>query len=170
MRKNLLSIIVIALCAINVIFSAVLVFAVVPASMKTNQLVTQAASIIDLELEDSEEKAAKVKVQDIATYNIGDDLTINLKRSEDDNKLHYARLNVSLSLNTKSKDYESLNPTIETNEGVIKEFVTDTFSDYTADGVLSNKEEIKEKVLTQLKDYFKSDFIINVSFSNLVVQ
>ena len=94
MRKNLLSIIVIALCAINVIFSAVLVFAVVPASMKTNQLVTQVASIIDLELEDSEEKAAKVKVQDIATYNIGDDLTINLKRSEDDNKLHYARLNV----------------------------------------------------------------------------
>ena len=55
MRKNLLSIIVIALCAINVIFSAVLVFAVVPASMKTNQLVTQVASIIDLELEDSED-------------------------------------------------------------------------------------------------------------------
>lgn len=170
MRKNLLSIIVIALCAINVIFSAVLVFAVVPASMKTNKLVTQVASIIDLELENSEEKASKVRVQDIATYNIEGDLTINLKRSEDDNKLHYARLNVSLSLNTKSKDYESLNPTIETNEGVIKEFVTDTFSDYTADGVLANKEEIKEKVLTQLKDYFKSDFIINVSFSNLVVQ
>ena len=168
MRKNLLSIIVIALCVVNVIFSGVLVFAVVPTSMKTNKLMSQVASIVDLELESPDKP--NIKVEDIATYNIEEDLTINLKSGEGDNKLHYARLGVSLSLDTTSKDYEALNPTIETNEGVIKEIVSNTFSNYTADGVLTNKEKIKEEVLSELKKYFKSDFIINVSFSNLIVK
>ena len=170
MRKNLLSIIVIALCVVNVIFSGVLVFAVVPTSMKTNKLMSQVASIVDLELESPEKKRSNIKVEDIATYNIEEDLTINLKSGEGDNKLHYARLGVTLSLDTTSKDYEALNPTIETNESVIKEIVTNSFSNYTADGVLANKEKIKEEVLNELKKYFKSDFIINVSFSNLVVK
>ncbi|ROR30774.1 flagellar FliL protein [Mobilisporobacter senegalensis] len=170
MRKNLLSIIVIALCVINVIFSAVLVFAVVPTSNKTNKLIAQVASIIDLELESPDGESSNVSVQDIAIHNIEDELTITLKGNEGDTKSHYALLKVSLSLDTTSKDYETLSPTIATNESVIKEIINNVFSNYTASEVVANKEQIKEEVLTQLRDYFKSNFIINVSFSNMLVQ
>lgn len=170
MKKNLMSIIVIALCAINVIFSAVLVFVVVPTSNKTNKLITQVASIIDLELESPEGEAANVRVEDISIHNIEDELTITLKGNEGDTKSHFALLSVSLSLDTTNKDYETLSPTIATNESIIKEIVNNVISNYTANEVLTNKEEIKEEVLAQLRDYFKSNFIINVSFSNLIVQ
>lgn len=170
MKKNLLSVIVIALCAINVIFSAVLVFAVVPTANKTNKLMTQVASIIDLELESPDGEKSNISVEDISIHNIEDELTINLKGNEGDTKSHFALLSLSLSLDTTSEDYEALSPTIETNESVIKEIVTNVFSKYTVNEVLSNKEGIKEEVLIELREYFQSNFIINVSFSNLIVQ
>lgn len=168
MKKNLFTIIVIALLIVNVILSALLVFVVVPTTNKTNHLITQVASIIDLELES--QTAQEIRVEDIDVYNIEKQLTLTLKSSEGDTKPHYAAFNISLSLDKTSGDFETLSPTVATNESVIKEIVMNCFSTYTKDEVFSNIDNIKEEVIKQLRDYFKSDFIINVSFSNLVVQ
>lgn len=170
MKKNLLSIIIIALCVINTIFLAVIVFSVVPTSNKTNQLMTQVASIIDLELESPYGEESNISVEDIFVHNIEKQLTVNLKSEEGDDSLHYALFNVSLSIDTTSKDYKKLSPTIVTNENIILELVSNVYSNYTPKEVLSQQEQIKKEVLTKLDEYFKSDFIVNVSFSQLVVQ
>ena len=56
MRKNILTIIILAMALINIILSAVLIFAIIPTANKTNQLVTKVAQIVDLELESPEGK------------------------------------------------------------------------------------------------------------------
>lgn len=167
MKKNILTIIILAIVLINTILTAVLIFVIVPTSNKTNQLVTKVASIIDLELESPDAEKEVIAVSDITTYDIGDKLTVNLAKS--DGTSHYAILYVSLSMNTKHEDYDTLSTKIEENENAIKEIVTEEFGRYTMDEVTPNKNAIKEAILTRIQELFQSDFIINVSFGNMVL-
>lgn len=168
MKKNLLTIIVLAMAFINIVLSAIIIFVIVPTSNKTNAMLTNVAKIIDLELESPEDSENQISVADIETYEVADKLTINLKKSDD--APHYAVVYVSISMNKKHKDYATFQPLVEKNVNEIKEYVTDEFSKFTVDEVLNNKSKIKENVKTKLQDYFKSDFIINVSFGNLILQ
>lgn len=167
MKKNILTVVIMAMALINIILSAMIIFVIVPTSNKTNRLVTKVAQIVDLELE-SPDKSSELSVSDIDPYDIPDKLTINLKKS--DENPHYAVLYVSLSINKLNKDTATLQPLIEKNQSKIKEIVTEEFSKFTIDEVPNNKNKIKENILKRIQDYFKSDFIINVSFGNLVLQ
>lgn len=167
MRKNILTIIIMAITLINTVLLAVLVFAIVPTANKTNMLVTKVASIVDLELESPEEGKGEIAVSDIVIHDIEDKLTINLKKT--DETAHYAMVMVSLSLNSKNEDYETLNLKISENENAIKEIVSEEFGKFSMDEVLDNKNGIKEQVLIRVQELFQSDFIINVSFGNIIL-
>jgi flagellar FliL protein len=167
MKKNILTIIIMAITLINTILLAVLIFAIVPTSNKTNKLVRKVAAIVDLELE-SPEAQEEIAVSDIEGYDLPEQMTINLK--SDDDKSHFALVNVSLSINTKHKDYSDLQPKIAENVNGIKEIVSDEFGKYSMDEVKENKEVIKEQVLKRIQELFKSDFIISVSFGNIITQ
>jgi flagellar FliL protein len=156
-----------AMALINIVLSAVIIFVIVPTSNKTNKLVSKVAQIIDLELESPDSEKEQIAVSDIETYQIQDKLTIRLKANGDDKK-HYAIVYASLSINKKHKDYEELNQYVAQKENEIKEIFTDEFSAYTIDNVDENKNLIKERILSRIQDLFKSDFIINVSFGNLL--
>lgn len=167
MKKNILTIIIMAIVLINTILTGVLIFVIVPTSNKTNQLVTKVASIVDLELESPDAASEEIAVSDISTYDIPDKLTINLLST--DGNPHYALLFVSLSMNAKHPDFETLNTKITENENAIKEIVTEEFGRYSMDDVNPNKTKIKEAILTRVQELFKSDFIINISFGNMVL-
>lgn len=164
MKKNILTIIILATSLINIILSAVIIFSIVPTANRTNTLVSKVASIIDLELE-SPTAETKISISDISTYDIDGKLTINMK-SKDINK--YATLYVSLSINTKHKDSEKLQSKIKEHELAIKEIVQNEFSKYSSEEANANKDEIKKQVLANIQEYFDSDFIINVTFADLV--
>jgi flagellar FliL protein len=152
---------------INVVLTAIIIFVIVPTSNKTTNLVSKVASIIDLELEspdgDSEDAIA---VSDITTFPVPDKLQINLAKSDDVS--HYAIMNVTLSINKKNKDTADLEPLITDNVENVKEIVTEEFAKYTMDNVQQNKNIIKQNILTRIQDLFESDFIINVSFGNII--
>lgn len=166
MKKNILTIIILAMCFINIVLSAMIIFTIVPTANKTNNLVSKVASIVDLELESPDADPSKLSISDIDTYNIDGKLTINMKSTEDNKQ--YATLFVSLSLNTKHSDYETLFPKIEQHVSQIKEIVQNEFSAYTSEEAITKKEEIKKQVLDKIRVYFNSDFIINVTFSDLI--
>ena len=168
MKKNILTIIIMAVTLINTVLLALLIFTIVPAAGKTSRLMDKVASIVELELESPEGDGEGFTVSDIVTYNIEEKLTINLKST--DGKNHYALMNVSLSMNSKSKDYEDLNPKIKENENAIKEIVQEEFAKYTMDEVNTKKTEIKNQVVVRVQELMQSDFIINVSFGSLVLQ
>ncbi len=169
MKKNILTIIIMAVTLINTILLGVLIFAIVPTANKTTKMVDKVASIVDLELESPENKNDQVAVSDIVIYDMPDKLTINLKKGADGAD-HYAMLNVSISMNSKHKDYEALNPKVTENSNAIEEIVQEEFAKYTRDDVEANKNIIKEQIVSRIQDLFQSDFIISVSFGNLILQ
>jgi flagellar FliL protein len=168
MKKNILTIIIMAITLINTVLLAVLIFAIVPTANKTMKLIDKVNTIVDLELESPEGAVEEISVSDIIAYNIVDKLTLNLK--SDDGENHYAILKVSLSMNSKNEDYETLSLKVAENENAVKEIISDEFGKYTKDEVNAMKNEIKEQIIVRIQEYFKSDFIINVSFGDLITQ
>lgn len=166
MRKNILTIIIMAMCLVNMVLSTILIFVMVPTANKSINLVNKVAQIIDLELESSGNVMANLSVSDIETYLIEEKLTCRLAKSN--NQEHYALLYLSLSLNKTHEDYSELQPYISQYENNMKEIVTDEFAKFTIDEVVENKDKIKDQVLIRIQELFKSDFIINISFGNIV--
>ena len=54
MKKNILTIVIMASTVLNLVLTIIMVFSIVPAMNKTNKLVDKVASVIDLELEKEE--------------------------------------------------------------------------------------------------------------------
>jgi flagellar basal body-associated protein FliL len=169
MKKSIVTIIILAIGILNMVMTAVIVFAVVPTTMRTNNLISKVASAIELELEPTKGEN-DINIEDIEVYQIADDITINLKKEANDAKTHYALVSVSLSINEKSEDFKALEPTVATNESKIKEIIADEFSKYTVNNVTENKEQIKINILKDIQEYFKSDFIVSISVGKLVVE
>lgn len=171
MKKNMLTIIILALAMVNVVLSAVIVFVVVPASNKTSKLISQVASVVDLELEspEAEEEKAVVTVADKEEYIIEGEQTFNLKVGSD-GKNHFGVLSsITLSINKSSPDYKKLNPTIETNKNAIVNIAGNVISSYSFDNANDSKQEMQEKILEQVQELFGSDFIVDV-YTSLVFQ
>lgn len=167
MKKNMLTVIILALCLVNTILSALVVFVVVPTSQRTDKLVTQVASIINLELEG--EGASKIDIASIESYKVEEKKTMNLKMSEN-GKEHYAVMDyVSLSINMESEDYARLQPLLATQNSAIMDIVDSVMSRYTYEEAINNREQMKEEILEELKRHFGSlDFVIGVTFGNLL--
>ena len=168
MKKNILTIIIMAVTLVNTVLIAILIFAIVPTSNKTMKLIDRVNTIVDLELESPQGNVKDISLSDIVAYNIVDKLTLNLR--SDDGENHYAILKVSLSMNSKNEDYETLSLKVKENENAIKEIVSDEFGKYTKEEVNANKNLIKEQIIIRIQEYFRSDFIINVSFGDLITQ
>jgi len=167
MKKNMLTIVILALSIINIILSAVIIFAIVPTANKTTQLVDKIASIVDLEM--GSEAPSEPAIGDISIHTIPDKLTINLADSGDGID-HYAILTVSISVDSTNPDAVTVEPAIDTNANEIKEIVTEEFAKYTMADVTPNKDNIKDQVLVRIREHFKSDCIMDISFGNILMK
>lgn len=170
MKRNLLSIIILALLVVNIVLSAIMMVTVSSASKKTAALVADISTIIGLEINGlpaSDVGTTNVTMADTAVYNITDEMTIPLK-SDEDGTSHYAVGNVSLSLNTKHEDYKTYNEeTLATSEGIIKDIIYSVIGEYTKNEAQSNSEQIKSEILEKLREKFASEVIYGVSFNFL---
>lgn len=169
MKKNFVTILLIAMAFMNLTLSVVLVFVVVPSSMKTNRIVTKVIQILDLELE-SEQPTPSLSVEDIEVFTFDEKVTVNLAKNKNDSEDHYALFSVSLSMDKTNKDYSTKKSLVSSNEVRIKEIVTETFAKYTVDTVLIEKEAIKQEIIDRLSEYFGSSFIVAISFGDILVK
>jgi len=170
MKKNLFSIVIIALLLVNLVFTGFLAFTIIPAASKTNELVTKVCGAIDLELEDSDANGVGgVGIADIEVVDIPDDMTINLKKSSD-GKDHVAVIGVALSVNTKHEDYGKLSESINTKTSLIKDTIRSTVSSFTLEDMQDKQETVLKTILTNLRNLFQSDLIVSVHFKSAIYQ
>lgn len=169
MKKNILTVAILAISLINLILTCLIVFVVVPSTNKTNKIISNVASIIDLELKSPDDKD-QIKVTDIENYTVAEKQIINLKIDPADGKQHYVSLQLSLGMNKKNDDYAELQPQVETNINRITEKVADVFSNYTLTEAQNKKSEIKAEVLKDIQGIFDSDFIVDVSFGSIIYE
>lgn len=183
MKKSLLNVITLALVLINLILTVLLTFSLVTTSKKTDNLITKIAGIIDLDVagtsgtsdSGSSSGSSSVELSDLDIIDVSsgtgtDPTKITVSITGNDGKIHYAVVNVALSLNKKSKDYESLKETVNNGMKLIVNEVNSTVSAYTVDNAIANKSTMESQLLTKLQDMFKSDIIYNVSFTGFIVQ
>ena len=91
MKKNLLSVIILALLIVNIALTAIMMFSVTSASKKTISLVDDIASVLSIEIGDQEAEvqATTVPIENVITYDIADQMTVMLRKGTDE-KTHYA--------------------------------------------------------------------------------
>lgn len=175
MKRNMLTIVAIALGFINLVLTAVMLFSVVPASKATNKLVSEIASIIDLELE-GKTASNKISMKDMDVITFEHPIQINLKSSSD-GKDHYAIIDqVSIYLVKTADDYKGLSEALKNAdtktgyESTIGEIINKQFTQHTKDEVQNNREAIKSAVLKDVQEKFGTQTIADMAFKNLRLQ
>ncbi|EOS73182.1 hypothetical protein C819_03907 [Lachnospiraceae bacterium 10-1] len=171
MKKNLISIVILALLVVNLVLTAIMMFGVMSTNKKTAALVGKIASAISLDLGESGEggEAAKeISIADTVTYTISD-MTIPLKKSEPtedgevDDKDHYALISVTICMDSTSKDYKTYGEEIATREDLIKGQINDVVSQFTIEDIKMNSQLVKDEILKKVQELFNSDFIFDVT-------
>ena len=171
MKKNILSVIIAALTVINVVLTAIMFFVMLPTFQKTNNLITQVASVLDLELDTGSDSKADedYTLADLEAYSVAFEAqqTLNLATGDDGN-LHYAMLDgYTLSLNTKSSDYnKKLNETIKANETQFTDIIRKVITSHKVDDI--SEEVIKKEALEQIQELLDSKVVVEVSITNFM--
>lgn len=164
MKKNLITVITLALVVVNLVLTVILTITILPETQKANELITKVCSAIDLDLESgSATSNANIPIDQIEVYNIDDEQTINLKQ-DGDGKDHFAMITVSISMDTKNSDYKDLKPQVRRKGQSIKGDINNIVSQYTIDEIKNNQSAVQDEILKDLQKMFGSDFIVAVGF------
>lgn len=172
MKKNLLSVVILALLVVNLILTGIMMFSCVSANKKTAALVNDIASVLDLELTgggSNAEEVAAVSVADTEIYNIADAMTVALRPSED-GKEHYCMCEVSFSMNKTHEDYETMSPMVATQESKIRSIIIGVIGGYTKEEAQANQKAIESTILEQVQQMFGSNFIYEAYFRDVKFQ
>ncbi len=171
MKKNLLSILILALLLVNLILTGIMMFSVTSTNKKTAALVGQIASVIDIDLKAAggEEAEVSVPISDTVTYDIEEELTIPLKVGAD-GKDHYAIVSVSLSMNSKDDGYKEYGETLKDRQSLIKGEIVEAFRSYSIEEIKTDESVVKDDILARMQKMFDSKFIYKVSFRGIMLQ
>ena len=178
MKKNLLSIIILALLIVNLAMNGFMMLSVMTTNSQTAKLISDIAAALELEANGgntggfSGSASGVVAVTDMATWGFtGDEkLTINLKPG-DDGKTHYMVVEVVFSMNKASADYATLGTeeNLANVKEVVKSEITNTLSSYTLEELQGGMDEVaRETILENVQAMFNSNFIYDVSFSSVL--
>lgn len=175
MKKNLLSILILALLIVNIVLTSIMMFSVTGASKKTTALVTDIASVLKLELGDTGEgeEIEEVPLKQADIYQISEPLTITLK-DDGGGKERYCILSVALSMNMKDKGYKTFGDaeTMASYQPLITSEIMDLIGGYTLEEIREPEaqETARKELLRRIQTLFDSKFIYNVSFSDIKFQ
>ncbi len=178
MKKNLLSIIILALLIVNLAMTGFMLLSVMTTNSQTAHLISDIAAALELEANGgstggfSGSASGVVAVTDVATFGFtGDDkLTINLKAGAD-GKSHYMVVEVVFSMNKASADYATLGTeeSLASMKELVKSKVTNTLASYSMEELQAGMDETaKETILEEVQELYGSNFIYDVSFSSVL--
>lgn len=169
MKKNILTIVIMAATLINVILSAVLIFTVMPAMNKTSNLVDKVASVIDLEIEDADPEEQEWTIDDLQAYTKTYDSTanINLKKDVGEDANHYAQLTgFSVSFNTKADDWESISESITANDIYVDDIVKETIASYTVSTI--DQTQVKTEIVKKIQEKYNTKAVVLINLNGFL--
>ncbi len=170
MKKNLMSVLILALVVVNLVLTAILTITVLPQAKKSNELIDKVCSAINLELQSGELKdKSSVPIEQLDMYDLPDSLTINLKNSED-GSAHFAIVNVSVYMDKENDGYKTYGEKMSERQTLIENEINNTINQFTMEEVNGDPEAVKDEITRRLQNLFDSDFIVGVGFSKITCQ
>lgn len=168
MKRNLLTVIILALLVVNIVLTGVLMFSVMATNNKTAELITNIATVMNLELTvpGQEEPEEIISIDDTDVYNLTNMMTIPLTKVEASDKQRYIMFEISLSMNKKHKGYKKYSGTLAEREKLIEDAITSVVGVRT-EAECNDMEGLKKDILKSIQEIFQSDFIYKVGISNV---
>lgn len=168
MKKNLMSVIILALLIVNIALTAVMLFSVTSTNKATADLIARISGAMDMELSSADGSSFKpaVPIENIASYDIADTMTIRLKQDEDGAE-HYIMIAVTLSMDKEHEDYKTYGETLADRESLIKSEIISVVGTYTMEEAQADEEALKQAILERIQNMFGSDFIFKVDFRDV---
>lgn len=166
MKKNLLSVIILVLLVVNLALTSILMFSILPETKKTDKMITDICSILDLELNGD---AEQTPIEDLVFYDFAEEMIVNFK-PDTDGKAHYAVVSISIAMDSKHEDYKNYGETISEKESLMKNVIIGVIGQYTCEEGQADMEGMKAAILKELQDMFGSRFITQVIFSDIQFQ
>lgn len=168
MKKNLMTLIILALVVVNVIMTAVMMFVTIPQTQKANEMITKVCEAIDLELNSGAATGlSNLPIDRIETYDVaeGETITVNLKGGG------YAVVAVSISVDNESETYAEKEGTayLSTKESIIKGSIIEIVGNYTKEELSSSKADMEAELLKALKKTFGADYVVGISFTKFTM-
>lgn len=175
MKKNLISVLILALVLANFMLTAILMFSVLPQTKKANAFIDKLCKAIDLDLNSGASSgldSIPIDKREEYRVNSGQDIIVNLAASED-KKNHYAVVNVTLVLNKGSDNYKKFNQEFIANQDTtIQSTIIRTIGRYTVDEMrdVDIRLDAQDTLLELMQEMFGGDYIIAVNFSKCNVE
>lgn len=172
MKKNLMSVLILALVLVNLVLTAILTITILPQTKKSNELINQVCSAINLELQSGEvTDVSQIPVDQLATYSLSTEFTINLKDSGD-GKQHIAQLSVSIYMDKENKDYKTYGTEAKLTEyqNLIENEINRTVNECTIDDMTNDQQGVQDAITKNLQKLYNSDFIVGVGFTKITCQ
>ena len=174
MKKNLLTVLILALLIVNIALSAVLMISVTSTNNKTAALVDTIATVMNLELTTGDGATAEpeVSLADTMVYNVTGPMTMALRPTQDADgnvKKTYMVCDIAFSMNTKHEDYKTYGEAIMAGqyESLIKDAIGNVVANKTEDECRDNRDQLKAEILKAVQDLYGSDFVYKVSISEV---
>jgi len=172
MKKGLFNIILLVLIVTNLVLTAIIGFAVVPAMKSSNAMVGKVAEAIDLEKEGQNQHTedGKISIDDTDLFTFTDKFTVELNPGGD-GKTHVAVFKLTLTLDKSNEDYKKYKAMLPDYEELMRTKISSIVSKYTETEVVNNKEPILEEIKEVLREmYNNSTFIYSVGFGDFMTQ
>lgn len=174
MKKNMISILILALLIVNVALTSIMMFSIMGTTKKTAKLIDGISTALSLEIKDTtvaqeEDETAEIPMKDIDVYKIEDQMTIPLTKGVDGED-HFCLVSVSLSLNKKDKDYKEYGSSLSEKEDLIKGEIVSVISSYTIEAAQSDQDGMRKAILERIQALYDSQFIYNVVFRDIMMQ
>lgn len=171
MKKNLITVIILALCLINLVFNIMLVFVFMPSASKTNKLITDISKVLDIEIQSQSNGESSFDVSNLVAFQLEQGNPINLA-NDGTGSLHVLQYGLTINLDSTASDYSKVNDNLTSSTALIYDMVRNIIGSYTYTQAIdvSIQKEIKDEILRQLRETFNTECIYSVSFYNFVAQ
>lgn len=171
MKKNLITVIILAICIINLVFNILLVFVFMPSTTKTNKLITDISEILDLELASQAGSEGTFDVSNLAPFQLEQGNPVNLA-DDGSGDLAVVQYGLTINLDKTAGDYEQTQKNLETSTSLVYDIVRGIIGSYTYAQCIDVQiqEQIKQEILTELRETFNTECIYSVVFYNWVTQ
>ena len=167
MKKNLLTVLILALLVVNLVLTTIMMVSVIGANKKTSELVTAIATVLNIEYSTpgSSDAEETVSLTDTEIYSLGEQM---IPVTDAEGKTVYMIFEMSLSMNTKGDNYKQLGENVSAGnyDSLIADQVNSIVRAHTAEECQTNFDPIRAEILKAVQDLI-GPFIYRINISGI---
>ena len=168
MKKNLLTVLILALLVVNLVLTTIMMVSVLGANKKTSELVTAIATVLNIEYSapgSSDEAETQVSLANTEVYSLGEQMIPVISAG---GGTSYMIFEISLSMDTKGDGYKKLGGNVSSGEydSLIADEVNRVVSAHTEAECRDNFDPIRAEILTAVQNLI-GPFIYRINISGI---